>query len=131
MSKQTHTADVGSLSQWALIRMRFGRHRLAKISLRVLVILYIVAIFVEFFAPYTSSWHDLDHMYSPPQLPRWNLSQGFYTYPVTPHADPITFEQNYFVDRNKTIPLGFFTKGEPYKLLGLIPCERHFFGVRT
>jgi len=123
--------DVGSLSQWQLIRLRFQRHGLAVIALRILVILYAVAIFVEFFAPYTRSWHDLDHMYSPPQLPRFSFSQGFYTYPVELKTDPVTFRRTYIVNREKPVKLGFFVKGEAYRLVGLIPCQRHFFGVKS
>ena len=123
-------ADVGSLSQWELIRLRFNKHRLAVISLRVLAILYFVVIFVEFFAPYSKSWHDLDHMYSPPQLPRFSFSQGIHVSRVVLKTDPISFRRSYIVDRKNPINLGFFVKGEPYKLLGLIPWDRHFFGVK-
>ena len=28
------------------------------------------------------------------------------------------------------VGLGFFVKGEPYELFGVMRCERHFFGVR-
>jgi len=122
--------DIGALSQWQLIRRRFSKHKLAVIALRVLVLLYVVAIFVEFFAPYTREWHDLDHMYSPPQLPRLSFRHGFHTYPVQQHIDPITFRKAYLIDRNQIVKLGFFVKGQAYKLWGVIPMNRRFFGVK-
>lgn len=124
-------ADVGSLSQWQLIRLRFSRHRLAAVSLRVLALLYFVAIFVEFFAPYSKSYHDLDHMYSPPQLPKFSFKHGLYTHRVILKTDPIDFRRSYTVDHAKPVKLGFFVKGEPYKLWGVIPWNRHFFGIKA
>jgi peptide/nickel transport system permease protein len=122
--------DVGALSQWQLIRLRFSKHRLAVISLRVLVLFYLMAIFAEFFAPYTKSWNDLDHMYSPPQIPKISLKHGLYVKPVVLKSDPISFRRTYVVDNESVIKLGFFVKGSPYKLFGLIPCNRHFLGVK-
>lgn len=124
-------ADVGSLSQWQLIRLRFSRHRLAVISLRVLALFYFVAFFVEFFAPYSKSFHDLDHMYSPPQLPRFSFSKGIYVHSVILKTDPISFRRSYIVDRENPVKLGFFVKGESYKMWGLFPWNRHVFGVKN
>lgn len=122
--------DIGALSQWQLIRRRFSKHKLAVIALRVLALLYVVAIFVEFFAPYTREWHDLDHMYSPPQLPHLSFRHGFHSYAVRQHIDPITFRKAYLIDRDQIVKLGFFVKGQPYMLWGLIPMNRRFFGVK-
>jgi hypothetical protein len=41
-------------SQWELIRWRFGRHKLALISLFLLILLYLTAVFSEFIAPYNT-----------------------------------------------------------------------------
>lgn len=122
--------DLGSLSQWQLIRLRFSKHRLAVISLRVLFLLYFVAIFVEFFAPYKKSYNDLDHMYSPPQVPKFSFEKGFYVDSVILKTDPISFRRSYIIDKVNSVKLGFFVKGEKYKLVGLIPWDRHFFGIK-
>jgi peptide/nickel transport system permease protein len=123
--------DLGSASQWQLIRLRFNRHRLAVVGLRVLALMYAVAIFAEFFAPYSKSWQDLDHMYSPPQLPRFSFKDGLHVYPVILKTDPVTFRRSYEVDRAGAVKLGFLVKGEEYRLLGLIRWDRHFFGVKS
>ncbi len=123
--------DIGTLTQWQLIRLRFSRHKLAVVALQVLAILYFVAIFAEFFAPYTKSSRDLDHIYSPPQLPRFNFKHGLHTHVVKQNVDPITFQKSYVIDRSAVVPLGFFVKGPAYKLWGAIPMRRHFVGVRS
>ncbi len=122
-------AARASQSQWQLIRRRFARHRVAVGALFLLAVLYAVAAFAEFFAPYPADWRDLPHAYCPPQPPRLSLSRGLHTYAAVQHVDPITFRKTYVEDPNQAVPLGFFVKGKPYKLWGLIPCERHFFGV--
>jgi len=121
--------ELGRLSQWQLIRIRFAKHRLAVIALQVLIVLYFLAIFAEFMSPYTREWRDLDHAYCPPQIVRLNFSDGLHVRAMTRHVDPVTFRKTYTEDANDTISLSFFVKGEPYKMWGWIPMERHFLGV--
>lgn len=127
-----HIVQKGSsatLSQWQLISLRFSKHHIAKASLLLLLVLYTIAIFAEFVAPYTRGWNDVQKIYAPPQLPKFNLSNGFYTEKVTREIEPVTLK-NYYLKTNKVVPLGFFVKGEPYKMWGLLPMDRHLFGVR-
>src|SRR5690348_2171723 len=42
---------VSVASQWQLMRWRFGKHKLAVVSLWVIVFFYLVALFVEVIAP--------------------------------------------------------------------------------
>ena len=67
----TRALEPGSQSQWALIRRRFLRHRVAVASLFLLSVLYVLAAGAEFFAPHSRQWRDLTHAYCPPQLPRF------------------------------------------------------------
>ncbi|HWA87018.1 MAG TPA: ABC transporter permease [Opitutus sp.] len=123
-------ADAGRASQWALIRRRFARHRLALGSLFLLVVLYLLAGFAEFFAPTTTDWRELSHAYCPPQLPRWSPARGFYVPAMDRYIDPVTFKKSYVEEPGRPIRLGFFVKGEPYELWGLMPWNRHFFGMK-
>ena len=116
-------------SQWQLIRRRFVRHRIAVAALYVLAVLYVLAALAEFFSPYPANWRDLPHAYCPPQAPRFSRRHGLYVCAVQRHVDPVTFKKSYVEHRDHVIPLGFFVRGRPYKLWGLIPCTRHFFGV--
>jgi len=121
--------NVSHETQWALIRRRFRRHKLAVAALFVLVVLYSLAIFAEFAAPYNSEWRDLGHAYCPPQPPRWSARRGWHVYAVHRTIDPITFKRNYHEDANDVIPLRFFARGEPTNLWGFIPIRRRLFGV--
>ncbi len=122
--------DPGSLSQWALIRRRFLRHRLAVASLYLLAVLYVLAIGANFFAPYSEQWRDLSHSYCPPQLPRLSHA-GLYVPSMRLCVDPITYKRTYTEDETERVPLGFFVRGETWRFLGLVPCSRHFFGVSS
>lgn len=122
-------AGVATLSQWQLIRRRFARHRVAVAAMFMLAVLYSVALFAEFFAPYTTTWKDLDRSYCPPQIPLLSLAHGLHVRVLERRVDPVTFQRMYRVAETKTVPLSFFVKGEPYRLWGLIPCRRHFLGV--
>ncbi len=126
---QLSESDPESLSQWQLIRARFARHRMAMIAMRVLIILVVVALGCEFFAPVPSTWRNPPYTYCPPQLPSFSLGDGLNTRALIRHTDPETFQRTYHYVSGTVIPLGFFVAGEPYRLFGLIPCETHFFGV--
>jgi peptide/nickel transport system permease protein len=121
--------DKATLSQWQLIRLRFTKHKLAVAALFLLGVLYLLALFCEFFAPYPSRWKDLDHSYCPPQTPSLGIRHGLYVRAVKQRVDPVTFQKTYVEDDDDIVPLSFFVKGEPYHLLGFIPCRRHFLGV--
>lgn len=122
-------AGRATLSQSQLIALRFSKHRLAVASMLLLIVLYSLALFAEFAAPYTRNWNNVGMIYAPPQLPKWSLQHGLYTENVTREIDPITLK-NYYLKTNDVVPLGFFVKGEPYKFWGLFPADRHLFGVR-
>ena len=120
----------GSLSQWALIRRRFQRHRFGVIAFFVLAALYTLAVFAEFFAPYPRQWRDLPHAYCPPQLPTYSLAHGWHVPAMQRSIDPVTFKKSYWEDPTRVVELGFFVRGEPYRLWGLFDSRLHFFGVR-
>ena len=118
-----------TLSQWQLVRLRFLKHRLAVTAFFVLCVLYTVAIFAGFFAP-SSSWkRNLAYSYCPPHRIAFSFRKGLYAKGIRQHTDPIVMRKSYVDDSSRDVPLGFFVKGESYRLLGLFPCSRHFVGV--
>jgi peptide/nickel transport system permease protein len=129
-SSANHDATA-ALSQWQLIRLRFVKHRAALVCFFLLIVLYLGAIFAEFVAPYSSQRKDIERAYCPPQPPRISLTHGIYALGITRHVDPVTFRKQHVIRKDEIVPLGFFVKGEPYKLLGLIPAQHHFFGVNV
>lgn len=122
--------ETGALSQWALMRRRFFRHRLAVMSLYFLGVIYLLALGAEFFAPYSAHWRDLNHAYAPPQLPRFSFEHGLHVPAMKRVVDPITFRKSYLEEPDVVVRLGFAVKGEPYRLWGWLPWDRHFFGVK-
>lgn len=118
-------------TQWQLMWWRFRKHKLAVASAIILVCLYLVVIFAEFFAyanPYNS---EAERSLLPPQ-PIYFFDNGQFR----PHVlglsgkrDPNTFKRVYSPDPNQKIPLRLFAQGFEYKLLGLFPANRHLIGV--
>ena len=58
---------VAVAGQWQLMLWRFRRHRLAMVSLVVVLLPYLVAIFAEFLAPYGPEVTRPQYTYAPPQ----------------------------------------------------------------
>jgi peptide/nickel transport system permease protein len=120
---------AATLSQWQLIWLRFSKHHLALGSLFLLLVLYSVAAFAEFCAPYSSGWSNVNMIYAPPQLPKYSAAAGLHVDRMERRINPLTLK-NYYLRTQDTVPVGFFVKGEPYRLWGLFPADRHLFGVR-
>lgn len=118
-------------SQWQLIRGRFVRHRLAFLSLILLGLLYFIATFAGFFAPYSTSIRFEDYQQGPPVrvhiFDEDGLQRPFY-YPVERTLNQDTFRYEFQANTDVKYPVLFFTEGEPYKLLGLFRTNIHFFG---
>lgn len=122
--------EPAMLSPLAVMGRQFARHRLGMAALFMLLVLYVLAIGCEFFAPTTSDWRRLEYSYCPPQLPHFSLADGFYVHPMQRIDNPVTFARHYVEDRSVRVPLGFFVKGETYRFWGLFEWDRHFFGLK-
>ncbi len=116
------------MTQWQLIRKRFSRHRLAVLAVGVLMLLYLAAIFAEIVAPYGVGERHLDYRYAPPQPVLFNLEYGFHTAGLKGQMNPIDRTIVYQRDKSRIIRLRLFPK-DKVKLWGLIPINRHLFGV--
>ncbi|MBX5132810.1 ABC transporter permease [Rhizobium lentis] len=125
------TAAAG---QWKLIWWRFCRHRLALAAGVVILLIYLVALFAEVLAPVSSQTYDSRYTYAPPQQLRfagYDAAGGFHPLYVNGYSmkvDPIALSRNYVPDPAVVIPVGFFVKGEPYRLWGLFDLDRHLIG---
>jgi peptide/nickel transport system permease protein len=137
MSKRRTMSERGgegrrSYSQWQLIWLGFKRHRFALISLFVLAAFYFVAVFCDFLAPYDAN-QKLGIQFAPPNLVRvFDRATGLqrpFVYGTTQARNPTTFKMEYTVDRATRYPIRLLVRGEPHRLLGFIPTDRHLFGV--
>jgi ABC-type dipeptide/oligopeptide/nickel transport system permease subunit len=61
-----HGLELKARSQWSYARTRFFRHRLAVVSLVLLILIFGVGIFANYIAPYTYFAIDLNHLLEPP-----------------------------------------------------------------
>jgi peptide/nickel transport system permease protein len=95
------------------------------ISLVALIILYLMMILAEFFAPYAPNASFPDKSYHPPNL---RFYQG--ALQAQEHRVTNTVSWEYVRIRGEYAPVQFFGKGETYWLWGIIPAERHLFSVK-
>ena len=111
---------------------RFRKHRPGMIGLAILVVLYLVAIFADFVAPYHYANEVRELTWAPPSDLHFSDANGSSARPFI-HPFRITFDENlntvFEPDRSQRLYLRFFVAGEPYKLLGLIPARTRLFGV--
>jgi ABC-type dipeptide/oligopeptide/nickel transport system permease subunit len=122
-------------SQWTLMRRRFSKHKVAVWMLYVVVLLYVLCLNCDFFAPYDKAEIHKDWVKMPPQLMHFGFVEGhtlprLYVHPYTRMRNPVTLAERYYVDQDIRVPIRFFARGRPWKFLGLFETDRHFFGVR-
>ena len=96
-------------------------------SLIIIIMLYLLMCFAEFVAPYNANTSFPNHTYNPPNL-RLTSSQTLFGRPKAQEWRVTnTVSWNYVRIRDQLFDINFFAKGEPYKLWGFIPMERHLF----
>ena len=98
------------------------RRPLGMISLVLILILYLVMCFAEFIAPYSATASFPEYTYHPPNL----RFSGFRPQAQEWRAANLV-SWRYIRIRNQYEEIRWFAKGEPYKLWGIIPADRHLF----
>jgi peptide/nickel transport system permease protein len=112
---------------------KLRRHKIAFVGGIILLVLYTVMIFAEFFAPYHYDSEVRTHSYMPPTKFHFFDEQGNF------HLLPIFYERSfqfdryfrrvYVEDKSQMHRLKFFPKCEEKKLFGFIPSDRRLFGA--
>jgi len=104
------------------------RRPVALVSFIILIVLYLGMFFAEFAAPYTPATSFANYSFHPPNV-RWFSKKLGLGPQVQGHAviNEITWE--YARIKGDYTRVSLFVKGEPYKLFGFIPMERHLFGI--
>jgi peptide/nickel transport system permease protein len=90
------------------------------ISLIVIFLLYAMMTFAEFCAPYSPNTSFPDKSYHPPNARFFQGKLQAQEWRVT---NTVTWK--YTRVRGQYAPLALFAKGEPYRLWGIIPAQRH------
>lgn len=123
------------LGPWQLMWRKFKRHRVAYWSLWVILLIYIMALFGDFLSPENPADTNRRGIFSPPQGIHFFVEGDdgqsqflLHGKSMRQKIDQETMRRSYVVDERRVVPLGFFVKGYEYRILGLIPANRHLFG---
>ncbi len=106
--------------------------KISKISLMILVFLYLFIIFCDFISPYNPNSRDPKASYLPaskiyifdngkPSFPF--IYKRSYTF------DETTFTKEIIEDKTKKYFIKLFVAGDEYKIFNLFPCSIHLFGT--
>ena len=124
---------VSVASNWRLVWWRFRKHRLALLSALVLIGLYLVVLCPEFFSTQDPEATDARLAFMPVQ--RVHLFDGARPSPWVPGVvgkrNPMTLRMEWRADASRKIPVGFFTGGHAYRLLGVVPSRLHLVGAAS
>jgi len=115
-------------SQTRLMWWKFKKHKLAVFCGIFLLLMYMIAAFAEFLAPYNLEAKNSNYIYAPPQsvhLFHEGEFIGPFVYDYKKELDLETFKRVYTDDTSKIIPLRFFCSGDEYHFWGMIPSNNH------
>ena len=127
-------SSVSVASQWQLMWWKFRKHRMAMAGGTVTLIIYAIAIFVEFLSPSSPGVIRADYTWAPPQKlhflrqtedgMRWDPYVNGYKVEIDQEA----LKRTFVIDEEQIVDAGFFVKGEPYKMWGLWEMDLHLVG---
>lgn len=121
---------VSVASNWTLVWWRFRKHRLAMLSGLLLIGFYIIVLAPGFFATQDPEAIEARQAFIPAQ-PIYLFDDGRlapWAPAITGKRNAVTLRMEWTVDESRKIPVGFFVRGDPYKLLGLIETDWHLIG---
>jgi len=127
-------SSVSVASQWQLMWWKFRKHRLAMAGGIVTLIIYLIALFVEFLSPSSPGVIRADYTWAPPQRlhllrqTEEGLRWGPYVNGYKVEIDPEALKRTFVIDEEQVVNIGFFVRGEPYKMWGLWETDLHLVG---
>ena len=123
-STESEPLTTAPLSPWQLVWLRLKKRRIAMLGGWILIVLYAMALFAGFVAPYSFERQDRERFFHPPTGLR--IRHGWL---AVPRTESINGKAIYRALNDSTAPLKFFVRGERYTLLGFIPATIHLFGT--
>ena len=130
-SPDDNLSRVAAMSQWQLIWLRFCRHKLALVSLFVVIALYVTALLAPFIAPYPENFKNMACSYNPPMPVRFTFGHGFHAAKIQRQVDRISYRKDYVVLPGEVVELELFGTGHAYRFLGLFETSRHLLVPRN
>ncbi|MDR2094798.1 MAG: ABC transporter permease [Treponema sp.] len=123
---------VDVAGQWKLMWWRFRKHKLAMASGVVVILIYLIALFAEFLAPYSAVSYLADCKNMPPQRLRFFRTDengkkivAPFVYGYTMTIDPQSLRRRFVQDTSRVYPVRFFAPGEPYKMWAVFDTRLH------
>ncbi|MBE5810473.1 MAG: ABC transporter permease [Clostridiales bacterium] len=130
--KQTRDESYYMASQWTLMWRKLQKHKLAQFSLVLLAILYLGALFADFFAPYGLEEFSSLYKDTKPTKIYWQDEEGNfsrpYVYGLKKVNDRKTFKVIISEDTSKKYYIDLFVEGVEYNILG-IKSNIHLYGL--
>jgi len=123
------TVPFDKLNQWQLMSLKFRRHKLAVGGFFILAVLYLCAIFAEFVSPADPTRRNLEYAYAPPHRIAFSLEKGLHAKGLRQVIHPETLAKVYEPAPERDAPLGWFVRGDSYRMWRLFEMDRHFFGI--
>jgi len=123
-------------SQWQLMRWKFRKHKMARLSSVIILVLYLVAATCEFVAPYDPELQESRMAYRPPTTVHFVDAEGKwhirpFIYGTTSERDLESFSLVFSEDHSNLYPIYFITNGPSYRLWGLFESSTHLFGLSS
>jgi len=116
-------------SQRKLMWWKFKRHKVAVFCGIFLAIMYLMAAFAEFLAPYALESRNSKYIYAQPHSVHFFHKGEFigpFVYDYKQTLDLETLQRKYTPNKKKIIKLNFFCSGEKYKFWGFYEADNHF-----
>lgn len=115
------------------VSARFLANGPAVLCLLILALIHLAAVLADFLAPYSYSNEERAYSYAPPSKIHIIDENGKWHWPYI-CGRKISFDEIhnriYRELPDQKFPVQFFVKGDSYKILWLVPCSRHLFGVK-
>lgn len=123
------------MSQWQLMRVRFFKHKVAVAGGIILILFYIIALVPGFFTPYDPHTRGQDFMYHQPMRIHFRDQDGSFSirpfvYGYEQTIDQVSYVRTYKPVYDEKHYIRFFTRGEPYSVLGLFEARLRLFGTK-
>ena len=125
--------EIYVASYWKLMWWRFRKHKMALVSAVVVILLYLVAAFCEFVAPYDPEEYFVKYKEMPPTKIHIRDAEGRihlpFVYKIDRTMDPESYRSLYTEDTTARYPIRLFVRGSEYELWGLWKMDLHLFGL--
>lgn len=122
---------IAVASNWKLVWWRFRRHHLAVFSAVVLIFMYVIVLFPDFFSTQSPEQTDARQAFIPVQSLRLFDENGFNPWvpAIVGKRNPVTLRMEWSSDPQRKVRVRLLAHGAPYRVLGLVPADLHLLAA--